>query len=144
MRKYFICVVFISSSALKKNVLGKPISRVLYLAIIYLGLPLLTGSCDLPLGRRRATAFGPCLVLHRVGFTRPTCLHAAGELLPHHFTLATALPVSAVCFCCTFPTVTCAGRYPAPLPFGARTFLMQSMRPSDLPKTCLFYFFPCL
>ena len=46
------------------------------------------------------------------------------ELLPHNFNLTTALPVSAECFCCTFPTVTCAGRYPAFLPCGARTFLI--------------------
>ena len=45
------------------------------------------------------------------------------ELLPHNFNLTTALPVSAECFCCTFPIVTYAGRYPASLPCGARTFL---------------------
>ena len=59
-----------------------------------------------------------------MGFTRLPCLHGTGELLPHHFNLATALPVSAECFCCTFPTVTCGGRYPSSLPCGARTFLM--------------------
>ena len=47
------------------------------------------------------------------------------ELLPHNFNLATALPVSAVCFCCTFPIVTYAGRYPASMPCGARTFLIH-------------------
>lgn len=96
--------------------LGRAISRVLYLAIIYLDWPLLTSSSDLPTGRQRATAFSPSLVLLRMGFTRPACLHAAGELLPHHFNLATALPVSAECFCCTFPIVTYAGRYPASCP----------------------------
>ena len=30
---------------------------------------------------------------------------------------------AAVCFCCTFPIVTYAGRYPASSPCGARTFL---------------------
>jgi hypothetical protein len=30
----------------------------------------------------------PCLALHRVGFAWPACRHAAGALLPHHFTLA--------------------------------------------------------
>ncbi len=63
-----------------------------------------------------------------MGFTRPSCLHDAGELLPHHFNLTTALPVSAECFCCTFPIVTYAGRYPASLPCGARTFLMPKAR----------------
>ena len=105
------------------------------MTIIYLDLPLLTSSSDLPSGRQRATASIPCLVLLRMGFTRPTCLHAAGELLPHHFNLTTALPVSAECFCCTFPTVTCAGRYPAFLPCGARTFLIH---PKDA-RDCLPY-----
>ena len=57
------------------------------------------------------------------------------ELLPHNFNLTTALPVSAECFCCTFPTVTCAGRYPAFLPCGARTFLIH---PKDA-RDCLPY-----
>ena len=91
--------------------------------IIYLGQLSLTASSNLPTGSLRATGLRPSLVLLRVGFTRPPCLHDAGELLPHHFNLTTALPVSAVCFCCTFPTVTCARRYLAPLPYGARTFL---------------------
>ena len=58
--------------------------------------------------------------LHEKYVTIPPC-----ELLPHNFNLTTALPVSAECFCCTFPTVTCAGRYPASLPCGARTFLIH-------------------
>ena len=79
----------------------------------------------LTLGRQRATAlYDPFLVLLRMGFTRPSCLQNAGELLPHHFNLTTALPVSAECFCCTFPIVTYARRYLASSPFGARTFLM--------------------
>jgi hypothetical protein len=85
---------------------------------------LLMRSSDLPSGRWRATTYSPSLVLLQVGFTRLTCLHATGELLPHHFNLTTALPVSAECFCCTFPIVTYAGRYPAPSPYGARTFLV--------------------
>ena len=90
----------------------------------------------LTLGRQRATAlYDPFLVLLRMGFTRPSCLQNAGELLPHHFNLTTALPVSAECFCCTFPTVTCAGRYPASSPCGARTFLIH---PEDA-RDCLSY-----
>ena len=83
------------------------------------------------------------LTLLRVGFTRQPCLHDPGRLLPCHFTIATAqpmLPVSAVCFCCTFPKVTLAGRYPAPMPCGARTFLMGRCfptRPSGLLKDLL-------
>ena len=61
-------------------------------------------------GQGRAAPLCPPTLL-RMGFTQPPRLRDAGELLPRHFTLATALPVSAVCFCCTFPIVTYAGRY---------------------------------
>ena len=47
------------------------------------------------------------------------------ELLPHDFTLTAK---AAVCFCCTFPIVTYAGRYPASSPCGARTFLTPRER----------------
>lgn len=56
------------------------------------------------------------------------------ELLPHNFNLTTALPVSAECFCCTFPIVTYAGRYPASSPCGARTFLMSPEGTRDCPS----------
>ena len=46
----------------------------------------------------------------------------AGELLPRLFTL-TADSAAGI-FCCTFLEVTFTGRYPAPLPCGARTFLI--------------------
>ena len=56
------------------------------------------------------------------------------ELLPHNFNLTTALPVSAECFCCTFPIVTYARRYLASSPYGARTFLIPcGTRLSALP-----------
>ena len=58
--------------------------------------------------------------LHEKHVTIPPC-----ELLPHNFNLTTALSVSAECFCCTFPIVTYAGRYPASSPYGARTFLIH-------------------
>ena len=54
----------------------------------------------------------------------------AGELLPRLFTLTAD---AAVYFCCTFLEVAFTGRYPAPLPCGARTFLITEVtRPSDL------------
>jgi len=45
--------------------------------------------------------------------------------------------LSAVYFCCTFLEVAFTGCYPAPLPCGARTFLVRGLsalrpRPSDL------------
>ena len=66
-------------------------------------------------------------VLLRIEFTAPTCLHAAGELLPH---LSTLTPQSeAVSLCCTCPRVTPGGRYPLSLPCGARTFLTHELSP---------------
>ena len=81
----------------------------------------------------------PISTLLRMGFTRPPCLQGAGELLPHHFNLTTALPVSAECFCCTFPMVTHAGRYPASLPCGARTFLVTPHQHSGETRDRLAY-----
>ena len=83
-------------------------------------------------GRRLLRPFWSCSGwgLHERYVTISLC-----ELLPHNFNLTTALPVSAECFCCTFPTVTCAGRYPAFLPCGARTFLIH---PKDA-RDCLPY-----
>ena len=130
---------------------GKPVSRVLSWTVIYLGQTLLPASSDPPTGSLRATGFDPCLVLLRVWFTRPPCLHDAGELLTRHFTLTTALSVSAVCFCCTGTVVTYAGRYPVPSPCGARTFLMPHTAPKAeesrdclaYPKSYFFFFFFC-
>ena len=103
--------------------------------IIHLEQLSLAASSDLPTSCDGPPHFMPILVLLRMGFTRPPCLHDAGELLPHHFNLTTALSVSAVCFCCTFPIVTYAGRYPASLPCGARTFLIY---PEDI-RDCQSY-----
>ena len=77
-------------------------------------------------GRRLLHPFWSCSGwgLHERYVTISLC-----ELLPHNFNLTTALPVSAVCFCCTFPIVTYAGRYPASMPCGARTFLIY---PEDI------------
>jgi len=68
---------------------------------IHLVLVLPPGSCNQPGDIGRAPFFAPSSpcgegkssvspysVLLRVGFARPAGLPAAGELLPHHFTLA--------------------------------------------------------
>jgi hypothetical protein len=124
--------------------MSNPISRVLYLAIIYLGIPLPACSCDLPSGKRRAAAFQalcaaaqlpPCLVLLQMGFTlTQNRYRPAGELLPRLFTLTAC---AAVVFCCTILRVTPTGRYPASSPFGARTFLMK--RNPFRSRDCLDY-----
>src|SRR3954467_8317881 len=70
----------------------------------------------------------PCLVLHRVGFAWPACHHAAGALLPHHFTLAgdggTCVPAAwAVSSLWHFPAGFPGSGFPTTLPCGVRTFL---------------------
>ena len=102
-----------------------PISRVLSRTTIYLGQWLPIGSSHL------LRAAGPAMcsptVLLRIEFTAPTCLHAAGELLPRLSTITAKF--AAVYFCCTCPRVTPGGRYPLSLPCGARTFLMHRLSP---------------
>lgn len=75
----------------------------------------------------------PIRFCSRWGLPCQACCHACGGLLPHPFTLA-GTPEEAgrwSAFCCTFPGVTPAGRYPAPCFHGARTFL-----PAPLSVLC--------
>ena len=103
---------------------SKPVSRVLYLTVIYLdgSLPIRSshpGSDRASLGRTPA----PIAVLLRIEFTASRCSHVMGELLPRLSTLT--VQSTAVYLCCTFPGVTPGGRYPLSLPCGARTFLID-------------------
>src|SRR3954447_24732535 len=81
--------------------LSWPISRILSRTAIHLPRLREAGrspAAYLGLGEQRRR---PCLALHRVGFAWPACRHAAGALLPHHFTLAgsglTCCPVLRRC-----------------------------------------------
>ena len=133
--------------------------------VIHLGVALLRRSSDTPGGLGRVLR-GPVHVRRTPGFhqisyelrrTSPTFDLAPGgvyrppmspwgarELLPHAFTLTprsaafTALGRRST-LCGTFPGVTPAGRYPAPRPCGARTFLPQpSLTTSDHPVHSLY------
>ena len=80
--------------------------------IICLDLQLPASSSDLPedpTGR----CIVLCLILLRMGFTwtRPVTRTAVVS-----YTAFSPLPLWAVYFCCTFPGVTSAGRYPASCP----------------------------
>ena len=84
------------------------------------------------------------LVLLRVGFVQPTSLLVAGELLPHHFTLArTPMPSGplAVCFCGTFRRVSPPGRYPAPcsVELGLSSPRTQAGAVTRFTRPLLFY-----
>jgi len=102
-------------------------------AIIHLGCPLPSTSCNLP-GRRPENG-AICrlyLVLLPTGFTLPWPLPATRCALtaPFH----PYLIKRRFAFCGTFPRVTSAGRYPASCFRGARTFLPLTeaiTRPSD-------------
>ena len=106
----------ISLTIIKKS--GGAISRVLSCAVICLARPLPDGSSGLPGARRAAVSLlfslasdGACIC--------PAHYCAGGSLLHCLFTLT---PLSArkgrgaVLFCCAFPRVTPAGRYPASCP----------------------------
>jgi len=82
---------------------SKPISRVLYLAIIYLGLSSPAGSSDLPFGKRRTTAFQAlCLATITSLFgLAPGGVYTAG-LLPEP-------PVSSYLTISTLPALRAGG-----------------------------------
>ena len=92
------------------------------LTAIYLAPRLPAGSSRL-LGTVGRT-YVPPRRCSGIEFTAPTCLHGAGALLPHLFTM-TGKPATSLC--CTCPEVTLGGRYPLSLPCGARTFLIRSL-----------------
>ena len=97
---------------------------------IHLGCPLLNTSRDLP-GRQcedapAANRHRPYSVLLPVGFTMPPQLplERCALTAPFHPYLHKCRRFA---FCGTFPRVAPAGRYPAPYPRGARTFLPQHL-----------------
>ena len=109
---------------------SKTVSRVLYLAVIYLGDPLPDRSSHLL--RTAGPAMRPPTVLLRIEFTASDSLQPMGELLPRLSTLTSSTqgqalrrPLTrdeAVYLCCTFPEVAFGGRYfPHDGPFGHAT-----------------------
>ena len=115
----------------QSNMRGEPVSRILSRstplpaqswAIIHLG-GLLPGpsSCQPePAGLKRPIC-GSYLALLPVGLAVPRLLPAARWALPHRFTITLHARLSLLCG--AIPRVTPAGRYPAPLFHGVRTFL---------------------
>ena len=117
--------------------MSKTVSRVLYLAVIYLGGLLPDRSSHLL--RTAGPASCSPAVLLRIEFTASDSLQPMGELLPRLSILTgwSEKSLPAVYFCCTFPEVAFGGRYPLSLPCGARTFLMADLSAS--PRDCLSY-----
>lgn len=130
--------MFVVSSVLpvnKKN--GWPVSRVLYISLLYqktkliptaihLTKPLPACSCDLPLDEvetlRQENPDTPSLVLHQIGLALTLTVtgsavgsYPAFSTLPKH--------ALAVIFCGAFPRISPAGRYPVSCFHEARTFL---------------------
>lgn len=96
-----------------------------------------------PLARPARPA--PLSILLQVGFTGPPCHH--GAPVSSYLTLSPSPPGAPTRvdtgrrtpLCGTFPGVTPAGRYPAPRPCGARTFLPRPSRAtSDHPVHSLY------
>jgi len=73
----------------------------------------------------RVASISPAFDLAPGGVYRPPMSPwAVRELLPHAFTVTSKAEAGRrSTLCGTFPEVTLAGRYPAPSPLGARTFL---------------------
>jgi len=100
---------------------SRPVSRVLYPACaagpmtIYLVPRLPVGSSNQPEDLGRAASTSSYLVLLLAGFAQPAGHPAAGELLPHLFTLTPVEP-GRFGLCGTFRRVSPPGRYPAPCP----------------------------
>ncbi len=90
--------------------------------------------------RPKAQRIAPIRSCSRRGLPCRRRCRQRGALLPHPFTLAVCVRLSACirrfAFCGAFPRVTPAGRYPAPDPHGARTFLrfVSGGRPADWRK----------
>ena len=136
---------------------SRTVSRVLYLAVIYLGGPLPDRSSHLL--RTAGPAICPPTVLLRIEFTASDSLQPMGELLPRLSTLTSSTqgqalrrPLTrdeAVYLCCTFPEVAFGGRYPLSLPYGARTFLISGLSacprgcPAHLPHDCTLTLHDC-
>ena len=99
---------------------SRPVSRVLCPDLSrgggHLSSPDVTIGLKRPTrGTGRASLCPPIRSCSRWGFPQPAGHPAAGELLPHHFTL-TPICIGAVCFCGTFRRLAPPGRYPAPCP----------------------------
>jgi len=106
---------------------------------IHLGRPLPNASCDLPgwqpenmPSRAETQECHPFLVLLPVGFTMPPPLPGMRCALttPFHPYRQALRRCRRYAFCCTFPGVAPAGRYPAPCFRGARTFLPPTRLPA--------------
>ncbi len=98
---------------------------------IHLGCPLPDTSRDQP-GRRPEKRLGlrpaaPIRSCSRWGLPCRLRYRTRGALLPHRFTLTHGRTRGRFIFCGTFPEVALAGRYPAPLFHGARTFLPRRL-----------------
>ena len=97
---------------------------------IPLGLPLLEASCSQP-GDGSGTHSPPIWPCSGWGLPAIASLRTAGSsYLP-----ISPLPryIGAVCFCGAIRRVTPPGRYPAPCPVGARTFLSSQTSQEERP-----------
>ena len=130
-------------SAPSQGVASRPVSRVLYgrgdesptrrpfLWDVHRWTPLATNPSDKASGqaprRLAAPRIAPIRFCSRRGLPCRRRCRPRGALLPHPFTLTFRVSrrrrVRRFAFCGAIPGVAPAGRYPAPCPHGARTFL---------------------
>ena len=97
------------------------------LTAIYLAPRSLMGSSRLLEAVGQTYRFSTALLRGRVYIVEPMLPWAGQAMsLPFHLSCREAV----VYLCCTCPEVTLGGRYPLPLPCGARTFLIWSLSAS--------------
>jgi len=117
--------------------LSKSISRVLYLTVICLGHTFRYGSSHLQ-DWRAANMSQSDVAPGGVYIDRQVTM----PLVSSYLTFPPLPSKRAVYLCCTFLKVAFTGSYPAPLPCGARTFLICATiahpRPSGLLKMFIY------
>ncbi len=92
--------------------MSSTISRVLYQAIIYLGLTLPSSSSDLPETQRATVLSLSGLASNGVY----TAFFVTKEAVSSYLTFSPLPKIQAVIFCCTGLGVASTGRYPASCP----------------------------
>ena len=120
------------------------VSRVLSCAAIYLGTPSPGAQATYP--KRSGQLHSFCLVLLRMGFTLTH--HVTMMAVSSYLTISPLPQKRRFHFCCTFPGVTSAGRYPASCPMKPGLSSCERSRPRPhiplaSPRTSLFVG-PCM
>ena len=119
---------------------SSPVSRVLFIMVINLGIPL--PICSSHLLRTAGSAYCSPTVLLRIEFTARTCLHAVGELLPRLSILTPGKSLWRYISVALVRGSPLAGvtRYPYPVEPGLSSRTGFRLMPATIQRTCDKYF----